>query len=178
MKWIQIAQTLSPLSSTLWSHGTAAHRPATHLGSLSHPVPVHWAYDFIPPSHPRRPPLLLPSTLPNIRLLQRNKLSLWARVANDWSFSFNISPPSKHPGLVSRMTRLDFHSSVTSGNPSKHQSSKTPLLALSLLFLFFFFFSFYFSFILFYFTILYYCLWLWKINGDLTTKLNSKMQDS
>ena len=53
-----------------------------------------------------RPLLLLPSILPNIRVFS-NKSALRIRWPKYWSFSFNISPSSEHPGLISfRMDKL------------------------------------------------------------------------
>ena len=55
-----------------------------------------------------RPPLRLPSIFPNIRVFS-NESILCIRWAKYWSFSFNISPSSEHPGLISfRMDWLDL----------------------------------------------------------------------
>ena len=55
-----------------------------------------------------RPLLLLPSTLPNIRVFS-NESALPIRWPKYWSFSFNISPSNEHPGLISfRMDWLDI----------------------------------------------------------------------
>ena len=54
-----------------------------------------------------RPLLLLPSILPSIRVFS-SESALCIRWPKDWSFSFNISPPNEHPGLISiRMHWLD-----------------------------------------------------------------------
>ena len=54
-----------------------------------------------------RPLPLLPSLFPSIRVFS-NKAALHIRWPNYWSFSFNISPPNEHPGLISfRMDWLD-----------------------------------------------------------------------
>ena len=54
------------------------------------------------------PLLLLPSIFPSIRDFS-NELALRMRWPKYWSFSFNISPPSEHPGLISfRMDWLDL----------------------------------------------------------------------
>ena len=54
------------------------------------------------------PLLLLPSIFPNIRVFS-NKSALHVRWPKYWSFSFNISPSSEHPGLISfRMDWLDL----------------------------------------------------------------------
>ena len=51
------------------------------------------------------PLLLLPSIFPSIRVFS-NDSALWIRWPKDWSFSFNISPSSEHPGLIS--FRMDW----------------------------------------------------------------------
>ena len=53
-------------------------------------------------------PLLLPSIFPNIRVFS-NESALHIRWPKYWSFSFNISPSSEHPGMISfRMDWLDL----------------------------------------------------------------------
>ena len=55
-----------------------------------------------------RPLLLLPSIFPSIRVFS-NESALRIRWPKYWSFSFNISPSSEHPGLISfRMDWLDL----------------------------------------------------------------------
>ena len=54
------------------------------------------------------PLLLLPSIFPSIRCFS-NESALPIRWPKYWSFSFNISPSSEHPGLISfRMDWLDL----------------------------------------------------------------------
>ena len=54
------------------------------------------------------PLLLLPSIFPSIRVFS-NESILRIRWPKYWSFSFNISPSNKHPGLISfRMDWLDL----------------------------------------------------------------------
>ena len=54
------------------------------------------------------PLLLLPSIFPSVRVFS-NESVLHIRWPNYWSFSFNISPSSEHPGLISfRMDCLDL----------------------------------------------------------------------
>ena len=54
------------------------------------------------------PPLLLPSIFPSIRVFS-NESALYIRWPKYWSISFNISPSSEHPGLISfRMDWLDL----------------------------------------------------------------------
>ena len=56
--------------------------PSKHLFILCHPL------------------LLLLSIFPSIRVFS-NKLALCIRWPKYWSFSFNTSPSSEHPGLIS-----------------------------------------------------------------------------
>ena len=51
--------------------------------------------------------LLLPSIFPSIRVFS-NKSILHIRWPKYWSFSFNISPSSEHPGLISFRMDLDL----------------------------------------------------------------------
>ena len=54
------------------------------------------------------PLLLLPSIFPSIRVFT-NKSAVCIRWPKYWSFTFNISPSSEHPGLISfRMDWLDL----------------------------------------------------------------------
>ena len=54
------------------------------------------------------PLILLPSILPSIRVFS-NQSALCMRWPKYWSFSFNISPSNKHPGLISfKMDWLDL----------------------------------------------------------------------
>ena len=55
-----------------------------------------------------RPLLLLPPVFPSIRVFS-NESALRIKWPGYWSFSFNISPSSEHPGLISfRMDWLDL----------------------------------------------------------------------
>ena len=55
-----------------------------------------------------RPLLLMPYIFPSIRVFS-NESALSIRWPKSWSFSFNISPSSEHPGLISfRMDWLDL----------------------------------------------------------------------
>ena len=69
---------------------------------------VHWVGDAIQPSHPVSSLFLLPSIFPSIRIFS-NESALCISWPKYWSFSFNISPTSEHPGLISfRMDWLDL----------------------------------------------------------------------
>ena len=54
------------------------------------------------------PLLLLPAIFPSIRIFS-NESALHIRWPKYWSFNFNISPSSEHPGLISfRTEQLDI----------------------------------------------------------------------
>ena len=72
------------------------------------------------------PSLLLPSIFPSIRVFS-NESALCIRWPNYWSFSFNISPSSGHPGLISfRMDPLAVQGTLKS--LLQHHSSKASIL--------------------------------------------------
>ena len=74
-------------------------------------------------------PLLLPAIIPSIRVFS-NESALCIRWPKYWSFSFNISPSSEHPGLISfSMHWLDFRAvQGTLKNLLQHHSSKASIL--------------------------------------------------
>ena len=76
-----------------------------------------------------RPILLLPSIFPSIRVFS-NESALRIRWPKYWSFSFNISPSSEHPGLIS--FRMDWLYLLTVQGTLKsllqHHSSKASIL--------------------------------------------------
>ena len=53
------------------------------------------------------PLLLMPSIFPSIRVFS-NESALHIKWPKYWSFSFNISPSSEHPGLIFRIDWLDL----------------------------------------------------------------------
>ena len=75
------------------------------------------------------PLLLLPSIFPSIRIFP-NESALCIRWPKYWSFSFNISPSSEHPGLISfRMDWLDLLAvQGTLKSLLQHHSSKASVL--------------------------------------------------
>ena len=75
------------------------------------------------------PLLLLPSTLPNIRVFS-NESALCIRWPKYWSFSFSISASNEHPGLISfRMDWLDLLAvQGTLKSLLQHHSSKASIL--------------------------------------------------
>ena len=92
----------------------------------------------MPPNHLIlcHPFLLLPSIFPSIRVFS-NESALRMRWPKYWSFSFNISPSSEHPGLISfRMDWLDLL--AVQGTPKsllQHYSSKASILRCSAFFI-------------------------------------------
>ena len=82
------------------------------------------------------PLLLLPSIFPSIRVFS-NESALHIRWPKYWSFSFNISPSSKHPGLISfRMDWLGLLAvQETLKSLPQHHSSKASVLQHSAFFI-------------------------------------------
>ena len=80
-------------------------------------------------------PLLLPSIFPSIRVFS-NKSALRMRWPKYWSFSFNISSSSEHPGLISfRMDCLDLLTDQgTLKSLLQHHSSKASIFQCSAFF--------------------------------------------
>src|SRR5574337_774525 len=81
------------------------------------------------------PLLLLLSTFPSIRVFS-NESALLIRWPKYWSFSFNISPPNEHPGLISfRMDWLDLLAvQGTLKSLLQHHTSKASILQCSAFF--------------------------------------------
>ena len=82
------------------------------------------------------PLLLLPSIFPSIRVFS-NESALCIRWPKYWSFSFNISPSNKHPGLISfRVDWLDLLAvQGTLKSLLQHHSSKASILQHSAFFI-------------------------------------------
>ena len=82
------------------------------------------------------PLLLAPSIFPSIKVFS-SESALRIRWAKYWSFSFNISPSSEHPGLISfRMDWLDLLAvQRTLKSLLQHYISKAPILWCSAFFL-------------------------------------------
>ena len=80
--------------------------------------------------------LLMPSIFPNIRVFS-SESALHIRWPKYWSFSFNISPSNKHPGLISfRMDWLDLLAvQGTLESLLQHYSSKASILWHSVFFI-------------------------------------------
>ena len=82
------------------------------------------------------PLLLLPSIFPSIRVFS-NESAICVRWPKYWSFSFNISPSSEHPRLISfRMDWLDLLAvQGTLKSLLQHHSSKASILQRSAFFI-------------------------------------------
>ena len=85
------------------------------------------------------PLCLLPSIFPSIRVFS-NESVLPIKGPEYWSFSFSISPPNEHSGLISfRMHWLDLLAvQWTLKSLLQHHSSKESILRCSAFFFFFF----------------------------------------
>ena len=137
-----------PATSQLWNSSvqpsSVAQSCPTPCDSMDHSTPglpvhhqlpgftqtrVHWVGDTIQLSHP----LSSPSS-PALNLSQQQGLfklvSSLHQVAKVWSLSFNSSPSSEHPGLISfRMDWLDLLAvQGTLKNLLQHHSSKASIL--------------------------------------------------
>ena len=95
------------LFATPW---TAARQASLSIANSHSLLKLMSIESVMPSSHLIlcHPLLLLPSTLPNIRVFS-NESALCIRWPKYWSFSFNISPSNEHRGLISfRMNWLDL----------------------------------------------------------------------
>ena len=92
----------------------------------------------MPSNHPIlcHPLFFLPSIFPSIRVLS-NESALCIRWPKYWSFSFYISPPSEHPGLISfRKDWLDLLAvQGTLKSLLQHHISEASILLLSAFFI-------------------------------------------
>ena len=79
--------------------------------------------------------LLLPPIPPSIRVFS-NESTLYMRWPKYWSFTFSISPPNEHPGLIAfRMDRLDLLAvQRTLKSFLQHHSSKVSIFRRSAFF--------------------------------------------
>ena len=116
------------LFATPWTAACQASLSITNSQSL----PKLMSIESVMPSNHLilcRPLFLLPSIFPSIRVLS-NELVLHIRWPKYWTFSFNISPPSEHPGLTSfGMDLLDLLAvQGTLKSLLQHHSSKALIL--------------------------------------------------
>ena len=116
------------LFATPWTAADQASLSITNSQSL----PKLMSIESVMPSNHLilcRPLFLLPSIFPSIRVLS-NELVLHIRWPKYWTFSFNISPLSEHPGLISfGMDLLDLLAvQGTLKSLLQHHSSKALIL--------------------------------------------------
>ena len=104
---VQFSHSVMSDSSTPWNEALQASLSITNSRSSPKPMSIE---SVMPSNHLILccPLLLLPSIFPNIRVFS-NESVLHIRWPKYRSFSFNISPSKKHPGLISfRMDWLDL----------------------------------------------------------------------
>ena len=123
------------LFATPWSAAQQGSLSITNSWSL----PKLTSIELVMPSNHLilcRPLLLLPSIFPRIRVFS-NESVLRIRWPRYWSFNFNISPSSEHPGLISfRVDWLDLLAvQGTLKSLFQHHSSKASILWCSAFFI-------------------------------------------
>ena len=120
---------------TPWTAARQASLSITNSRSLLKLVSIE---SVMPSNHLifHRPLLLLPSIFPSISVFS-NESTLHMRWPKYWSFSFNISPSSEHPGLISfRMDWLDLLAvQGTLKSLLQHHSAKASILLCSAFFI-------------------------------------------
>ena len=130
MPFLISVQSLSHvrLSVTPWTAAQQASLSITNSRSIPKPMSTE---SEMPSNHLILycPLLLLPSIFPSIRVFS-SESALHIRWPKYWSFSFNISPTSEHPGLISfRMDWLDLLAvQGTLKSLLQHPSSKASIL--------------------------------------------------
>ena len=129
-KYSAVQFSHSAVSDSLRPHGLQHARPPCPSPTprvCQNPRPLsRWCHPTILSCHPL---LLLPSIFPCIRVFS-NESALPIRWSKYWSFSFNISLSSEHPGLISfRMDWLDLLAvQGTLKSLFQHHSSKASIL--------------------------------------------------
>ena len=126
------------LSPTLCNPMTAALQVSLSITNSWHLPKLMSIESMMPCNHLIlcHPPFLPPSIFPSIRVFS-NESVLRIRWTKYWNFSFNISPSSEHPGLISfRMDWLDLLAvQGTLKSLLQHHSSKASLLRHSAFFM-------------------------------------------
>ena len=128
-KWFSSVQSLSHVCfATPW---TAAHQASLSITNSWCLLKLLSIESVMPSNHLIlcHPLLLLPSIFPSIKVFS-NESALHIRWPKYWSFSFNISPSSEHPGPISfRMDWLDLLAvQGTLKSLLQHHSSKASIL--------------------------------------------------
>ena len=130
--WVQSLSRVQ-VFVTPWTTAHQASLSITNYWSLPKPMSIE---SVMPCNHLIfcRPLLLLPSILPSIRVFS-NESALRIRWPKYWSF--NISPSSEHPGLISfRMDWLDLLAiQGMLKSLLQHRSSKASILRRSAVFI-------------------------------------------
>ena len=131
IQFSSVAQSCPTLCNAM-NHSSQASLSITNSQSPPKPMSI----ELVMPSNHLilcHPLLLLPSIPPSIRVFS-NESALHIRWPKYWSFSFNISPSSEHPGLISfRMDWLDLLTdqgtlkSLLQHHSSKHQFFRAQL---------------------------------------------------
>ena len=129
IKDLMLSSVQSPSCVWLFATPWTAARQASLSITNSQSPPKPMAIELVMPSNHLilcRPLLLPPSIFPSIKVFS-NESAFHIRCPKYWSFSFNISPSTEHPGLISfRMDWLDLLagkglSRVFSNTVQKHQ---------------------------------------------------------
>ena len=122
------------LFATPWTTARQASLSITNSQSPPKPMSIK---SVMPSNHLILccPLLLLPSIFLSIRVFS-NEPTFHIRWPKYWSFSFNISPSSEHPWLISfRMDWLDLLAVQGTLKSLQHHSSKTTILQCSAFFI-------------------------------------------
>ena len=95
-----------PLLATPWTAVRLASLSIANFQSPPKPMSIEWV---APSNHLIlcHLLLLLPSIFPSIRVFS-NESALHIKWPKYWSFSFNVSPPNEHQGLIFSMDWLDL----------------------------------------------------------------------
>ena len=125
---VQFSHSVVSDSATPWTTGCHFSLSITNSQSLLKLMSIE---SVMPSNHLilSRPLLFLPSIFPSIRVFS-NESVLHIRWPKYWSFSFNISPSTEHPELISfRMDGLDLLAvQGTLKSLLQHHSSKASIL--------------------------------------------------
>ena len=139
-KWERSQSSVQSLSrirlfATPWTTACQASLSITNSRSLPKLMSIE---SVVPSNHLILcyPFLLLPSVFPSIRVFS-NESILRIRWPKYWSFSFNISPSNKHPGLISfRRDWVDLLAGQgTLKSLLQHHSSKVSIFQRSAFFI-------------------------------------------
>ena len=135
--WLQFS-SVAQSSPTLFDpmNRSTPGLPVHHQLLESTQTHIHRVGDAIQPSHPYGPLLFLPSIFPSITVFS-NESALCISWPKYWRFSFNISPSSEHPGLISfSMDWFDLLAvQGTRKSLIQHHSSKARILQCSAFFI-------------------------------------------